>query len=66
MIRDQEIMDQLLGTVSRFVRERLVPNEVRVAEEDRVPDEIIHEMREMGLFGLSLPEEHGGLGLTME
>jgi acyl-CoA dehydrogenase len=66
MIRDQEILTQLLDTVSRFVRERLVPNEERIAEDDRVPDEIVAEMRGLGLFGLSLPEEFGGLGLTME
>jgi len=49
----------------RFVRERLVPLELRVAEEDRLPDEVVAEMREMGLFGLSIPEEFGGLGLRL-
>lgn len=66
MIRDQETLNQLLSTISRFVRDRLIPNEERIAEEDRVPDDIVQDMREMGLFGLSLPEEYGGLGLTME
>jgi acyl-CoA dehydrogenase len=66
MIRDQETLNQLLATVSRFVRERLVPNEERIADEDRIPDDIVQEMRELGLFGMSIPEEFGGLGLTME
>lgn len=66
MIRDQELLDQLIDTLSRFVRERLIPNEARLAEEDAVPPEILTEMKEMGLFGLSIPEEYGGLGLTME
>ncbi|MCC5858996.1 MAG: acyl-CoA dehydrogenase family protein [Ectothiorhodospiraceae bacterium] len=66
MIRDQETLNQLLDIVSRFVRERLIPNEQRVAEEDRIPDDIVDEMKELGLFGLSIPEEYGGLGLTME
>lgn len=66
MIRDQEILNQLLDTLSRFVRERLVPNEERIAEDDALPPEIIAEMKELGLFGLSIPEEYGGLGLTME
>ncbi|MEC6999349.1 acyl-CoA dehydrogenase family protein [Brucella abortus] len=48
------------------VRERLVPAESRVEETNRIPDDIIEEMRAMGLFGLSIPEEYGGLGLTME
>jgi len=66
MIRDRETFGLLLASVRRFVRERLVPNERRLADEDAVPAEIVAEMRELGLFGLSLPEAHGGLGLTME
>ena len=66
MIRDRETLDLLLDTVRRFVRERLIPNEHRVADEDAIPAEIVAEMRELGLFGLSLPEAYGGLGLTME
>jgi acyl-CoA dehydrogenase len=66
MIRSQETLDQLLATVQRFVEERLIPNEQRVAETDQVPPEIVAEMKALGLFGLSIPEDYGGLGLTME
>lgn len=66
MIRDQETLSILLDSLSRFVRERLVPAENEVAETDEIPAEIVGEMRELGLFGLSIPEEYGGLGLTME
>lgn len=66
MALDSETLDQLLETIRRFVRERLVPLEHEVAENDAIPAEIVNAMREMGLFGLSIPEEHGGLGLTME
>jgi acyl-CoA dehydrogenase len=59
-------LEQLLSTVARFVKERLVPIEDEVAEKDAVPDDVIQEMRELGLFGLSIPSEYGGLGLTME
>lgn len=62
---DDQTLRQLLDTVSRYVRERLIPNEPRVAEEDAIPDDIAGEMRKMGLFGLSIPEEYGGLGLNM-
>jgi acyl-CoA dehydrogenase len=62
---DPESFDLLLTTVRRFVRERLRPLEERVDREDEVPAEIVAEMRELGLFGLSIPEEYGGLGLTM-
>jgi acyl-CoA dehydrogenase len=62
---DPETFDALIETIRRFVAERLRPLEEKVAEEDEVPEEIVREMREMGLFGLSIPEEFGGLGLTM-
>lgn len=66
MIRDQDTLDSLLETVARFVRGRLVPIEVEVAERDAIPDGIVEEMKSLGLFGLTIPEEYGGLGLTME
>ncbi|MCL2830091.1 MAG: acyl-CoA dehydrogenase family protein [Betaproteobacteria bacterium] len=66
MIRDQEKLNALLDSVSRFVRERLIPVEAEVAEANDIPQEITQEMCELGLFGLSIPEEYGGLGLTME
>jgi acyl-CoA dehydrogenase len=65
MALDQDTLAQLLGTVERFVAERLRPLEHTVADEDRIPAAIIDEMRALGLFGLSIPEQYGGLGLTM-
>lgn len=65
MALDKETLDQLLSAVQRFVRERLVPIEEQVAETDRIPPQVATEMRELGLFGLSIPEEYGGLGLNM-
>lgn len=62
---DSETFTLLRETVRRFVNERLVPNEDRVEHEDAVPEEIIAEMRALGLFGLSIPTEYGGLGLSM-
>jgi acyl-CoA dehydrogenase len=62
---DPESFDLLLTTLRRFVAERLRPLEAQVAEEDEVPDTLVAEMREMGLFGLSIPEGYGGLGLSM-
>jgi len=66
MIRDPEILNALLDSVSRFVRERLVPAENEVSETDEIPESIVQEMKQLGLFGLTVPEEYGGLGLTME
>ena len=66
MIRDQETLNGLLGTIARFVRERLIPNEELVAETDEIPADIVADMKAMGLFGLTIPEKFGGLELTME
>jgi acyl-CoA dehydrogenase len=62
---DPETFDALIDTVRRFVAERLRPLEAAVEEADAIPPEVLHEMRELGLFGLSIAEEYGGLGLTM-
>jgi acyl-CoA dehydrogenase len=66
MIRDEETIQALVATVERFVAERLRPLEAEVSETDQIPPDVVQDMREMGLFGLTIPEEHGGLGLTME
>jgi acyl-CoA dehydrogenase len=65
MALDKETFDQLLDTIERFVRERLVPNEARIADDDAIPGDIADEMRQLGLFGLSIPETYGGIGLNM-
>jgi acyl-CoA dehydrogenase len=66
MIREPDTLEALVDTVARYVRERLVPLEHQVADTDQVPPEVVDEMRHMGLFGLTIPEAYGGLGLTME
>ncbi|HTO42385.1 MAG TPA: acyl-CoA dehydrogenase family protein [Rhizomicrobium sp.] len=66
MALDLETRTQLLETVRRFVAEKCVPIESKVSEEDRIPDDIITDMKALGLFGLSIPENYGGLGLNME
>jgi acyl-CoA dehydrogenase len=65
MALDSETFDILLSTVQRFVLERLVPAEDHLEEHDEVPAEIVEEMKVMGLFGLTIPEEYGGIGLSM-
>ncbi len=66
MIRDQQILDQLLEAVTRFVSQELIPKEAQVAEQNDIPAELVSKMAELGLFGLSIPTGYGGLGLTME
>lgn len=66
MIRDAETLKVLLDSVERFVQERLVPAENEVADTDQIPADIVADMKAMGLFGLTIPEAYGGLGVTME
>lgn len=61
---DADTFNQLRETVQRFVAERLVPNETRVEIEDDIPEEIVQEMRDLGLFGLTIPPDYGGIGVN--
>ncbi len=65
MALDPETFDALIDNIRRFVSERLRPLEAQVEADDAIPAHIVQEMRDMGLFGLSIAEEYGGLGLNM-
>jgi acyl-CoA dehydrogenase len=62
---DPETFETFSQQLCRYVRERLIPAEKQVIETDLIPEDILTEMREMGLFGLTMPEEYGGAGLTL-
>ena len=62
---DPDSFEQFLNQLRRFVRERLIPAERAIMESDEIPADIVREMREMGLFGLTIPEEHGGAGMNV-
>lgn len=66
MIRDPESFNTFLDELSQFVRQRLIPHEKAVMENDAVPAEIAREMAAQGMFGYSIPEEFGGAGMTTE
>jgi len=66
MIRDPETLQILLDSIRQFVNQELIPREHEVAETDSIPDDIVAQMKDMGLFGLTIPEQYGGLGVTME
>ncbi len=65
MSLDAETFDALIDMIQRFVSERLRPREAEVAESDDIPADLVAGMKEMGLFGLSIDPEYGGLGLSM-
>ncbi|AYF50030.1 acyl-CoA dehydrogenase [Pseudomonas fluorescens] len=66
MIRDPQTLHILVDAIAQFVNEALIPRENEVAETDEIPADIVSQFQEMGLFGLTIPEAYGGLGLTME
>ena len=51
-------------TVRRFVKNDLEPISQQVEEEEKIPEKVVQKMRELGFFGLSIPEDYGGLGLN--
>ncbi len=65
MALDNETFSILRSTVQRFIDQRLKPAEDTLEETDDVPAAIVDEMKDMGLFGISIPEEYGGFGLSM-
>ena len=66
MIRDAQTLHILVDAIAQFVDEALIPRENEVAETDEIPADIVSQFQDMGLFGLTIPEAYGGLGLTME
>tara|TARA_R110000796_G_scaffold132780_4_gene248214 strand:+ start:1806 stop:2966 length:1161 start_codon:yes stop_codon:yes gene_type:complete len=66
MAFDAEIRAALIEQVRRFVTEKCVPIEAQVGDEDEVPQDVVDEMKNLGLFGIAVPEEYGGLALDME
>jgi len=66
MALDTDTLQQLLTTLARFVEERLKPLESQIAAEDKIPNPVIEDMKALGLYGLTIPEAYGGLGLNMQ
>ncbi len=62
---DADVFDQFIEQLQRYVRERLIPAEKEIIETDQIPAAILDEMRDMGLFGLTMPEEYGGAGMNI-
>lgn len=56
---------QMKAMVRDFIREQVEPQAALIESEDRVPESLLQQSRELGLFGLSIPEAYGGLGLSM-
>jgi acyl-CoA dehydrogenase len=62
---DAEDFRQIRDAVRQLVREEVLPREEEIDLDDRIPEELRGAIADMGLFGYALPEEYGGLGVTM-
>jgi alkylation response protein AidB-like acyl-CoA dehydrogenase len=62
---DPELRDEMVATVRRFVANEVIPVAAEFEREDRFPTDIVAGMRELGLFGITIPEAYGGLGLDL-
>ncbi|WDL95951.1 acyl-CoA dehydrogenase family protein [Alicyclobacillus sp. ALC3] len=65
---DFELSDelkQMKEVIRDFVDNEVEPHAMEIEEHDRVPDELLEKSKRLGLFGLSIPEEYGGMGLSM-
>ena len=60
-----ETLEMLTAAVRRFAREELIPAEAQVEEDDDIPETIVRQLKQLGVFGMTIPREYGGLGLTM-
>ena len=66
MALDSATLTMLIEGVRRFVENECIPLERDIADNDEVPQSLIAQMRQLGLFGFAIPQEYGGLGLNME
>ena len=62
---DPDVRRQIVDTVRRFVADGVIPVASALEHEDRFPADIVEQMREFGLFGVTIPEAYGGLGLDL-
>ena len=62
---DNEVRDELRATVRRWIEREVLPVANELERNDEYPAAIVEQMKAMGLFGITIPESHGGLGLDL-
>lgn len=63
-VSEQDFSD-ILEATRQFVRTVVMPRELEIMNDNRVPDDIRDQAKDMGLFGYAIPQEWGGLGLDL-
>ena len=62
---DDDVREEIIATIKRFVAREVIPHASALEHADEFPADIVAGMRDLGLFGVTIPEEHGGLGLDL-
>jgi butyryl-CoA dehydrogenase len=62
---DQSVRAEIIDTVRKFVQREVIPVASDLEHADAYPEQIVAKMRELGLFGITIPETYGGLGLDL-
>jgi acyl-CoA dehydrogenase len=62
---DQDVFAAFIRQLQDYVRQRLIPAEKEIIATGLIPESILSEMREMGLFGITVPEAYGGAGMNV-
>ncbi|HEX4160966.1 MAG TPA: acyl-CoA dehydrogenase family protein [Acidimicrobiales bacterium] len=62
---DESVRAEIIDTVRKFVQRDVIPVASDLEHADTYPEEIVAKMRDLGLFGITIPEAHGGLGLDL-
>ena len=60
-----DLQRDITEMVRQFADEKIIPNAEHFDHEDSFPEQIVEEMKELGLFGVTIPEEYGGMGLDL-
>lgn len=65
MLELTDTQKEIVGTVREFVEKAVIPVADDMEHKDEYPEAIVEQMKEMGLFGLNIPEEYGGIGESL-
>ncbi len=63
MVATASEVSQMKTMIRNFVENEVEPYAQQIEEEDKIPQHLVEKAKELGLFGLSIPEEYGGIGL---
>jgi len=65
MLELSELQQEIVSTVRTFVQNEVIPVADDMEHADEYPEKIVEQMKEMGLFGITVPEEYGGIGESL-